>query len=418
MVSFDVVVVGAGPAGLLAAGQAAGAGKQVLLLEKMEKPGRKLRITGKGRCNITNTKPWHEFSQHLHPSSRFFKPAFAAFSNTQTIDFFEKIGLSVVIERGDRVFPASQRAQDVADALVNWALQKGVIIRCGAEVQRLHTAENRVTALEIKEADRTEKIIARSVILATGGLSYPTTGSTGDGYRMAKETGHIVTNLRPGLVAMNVANHPKKLEGLELKNVRLSLLIDGKLRAEEFGELLFTDTGVDGAIVLRISRQAVDALLQKQQVDMLLNLKPALTTEQLYERIRRELADLGNVAVTALIRKLLPAELVEVFLAKTNIALKSTTARLSENDIERLIAALHEWPMNVTGFQGYERAIVTAGGVSLREVDNKTMRSLKIMNLFFAGELLDIDGDTGGYNLQVAFSTGFLAGKSAAAILT
>ena len=451
---FDVVVVGAGPAGLLAAGQAADAGRQVLLLEKMEKPGLKLRITGKGRCNITNTKPWHEFSTRLHPAPRFFKPAFTAFSNTQTIDFFKTIGLAVVVERGDRVFPASQRAQDVTDALVNWAVKKGVIIRCGAEVRRLCSAEGCVTSVEIKSVDKLEAIAAGAVILATGGLSYPATGSTGDGHRMAKETGHIVTNLRPSLVALNVANHPKQLQGLELKNVRLSLLVNGKNRAEEFGELLFTDTGIDGAIVLRVSRMAVDALLQNLRVEVHLDLKPALTEEQLRNRIHRELAILGNAAVermaapmgarasrqlvqlksgrkpaftagpedfaiatvSALTRKLLPAELVEVFLTRANIARKSKTTLLSEEDITRIIAALREWPMTVTGFQGYDRAVVTAGGVSLGEVDRKTMRSSKIMNLFFAGEILDLDGDTGGYNLQIAFSTGRLAGKSAATI--
>ena len=414
MESYDIVVVGAGPAGLLAAGQAADAGKRVLLLEKMEKPGRKLRITGKGRCNITNTRSWHEFSRRLHPYPRFFKPAFTAFSNTRTIDFFEKIGLKVVIERGNRVFPVSQRAHDAADALVNWAVKKGVIIRCGTTALRLHTTDNLVTAIEVKSDEKLEAISARAVILATGGLSYPATGSTGDGYRMAKETGHTVTNLRQSLVALNVADHSKKLAGLELKNVRLSLFIDDKLRAEEFGELMFTDTGVDGAIVLRVSRPAVDALIQKRQVEIRLNLKPAISAEQLYKRIHRELATSGDASVAALMRKLLPAGIIEVFLAKVNIAGKSTVALLSENDVARIIDALHVWRMNINGFQGYERAVVTAGGVSLGEIDKKTMRSTKIMNLFFAGELIDLDGDTGGYNLQIAFSTGMLAGKSAA----
>lgn len=414
--TVDVIVIGAGPAGLLAAGFAAEEGANVLLLEKMEKPGRKLRITGKGRCNITNTKQWHEFVEHLHPSPRFLKPAFVNFSNAQTIEFLEKIGLPLVVERGDRVFPASQQAQDVADALVKWVREKGVEIRCGAEVQRLITSGNHVTGVEVKENTNTRELTAKAVVLATGGLSYPATGSTGDGYRMAKETGHIVTNLRPSLVALDIANYPKKLNGLELRNVSLALVIDGDVCDEEFGEMSFTETGVDGAIVLRLSRRAVDALLQKQQVELQLNLKPSLSAKQLHDRITREIEELGNAPAAALARKLMPAALIETFLSKAGIPNQKNISEFSENDISAMIATLHEWTFYVSGFQGYERAVVTAGGVSLKEVDNKTMCSSKIDNLFFAGELLDLDGDTGGYNLQIAFSTGCLAGKEAARI--
>ena len=411
---FDVVVIGAGPAGLLAAGRAAMGGARVLLLEKMEKPGRKLRITGKGRCNITNVRPWHEFSGHVHPTARFFKPSFVHFSNTSAIAFFESIGLPVVTERGDRVFPASQRAQDVADILVHWVKKQGVEIRCNAEVLHLKTSDGRVSSVEFMQGNVLQQVNAQCVILATGGLSYPATGSTGDGYRMAKELGHAITDLRPSLVALDISNHFKILEGLELKNVSLRLLVDNVVRAEEFGELVFTNTGVDGAIILRVSRRAVDALIQKKRVAIQLNLKPALSDEQLKKRVHRECESLERENLSTLLRKLLPAQLVVPFMSVIGMSGNKKNTTLSDSDMSKIASTLHEWTFELCGFQGYERAVITAGGLSLKEIDSKTMQSNKIRNLFFAGELLDLDADTGGYNLQIAFSTGFLAGKSAA----
>jgi len=409
----NVVVIGAGPAGLLAAGQAAAAGARVLLLEKMEQPARKLRITGKGRCNITNTKPWAEFERHVFPLARMFRPAFMNFSNTAVIHFLESIGLPTVVERGDRVFPASQRAQDVADVLVRWVQRQGVTIRCNTEVVRLLEDNGRITAVEIRRNGMSQILPCKSLVVATGGLSYPLTGSTGDGFRFAEATGHAVTPLRPSLVALTVENFPAALTDLTLRNVSLALWIDGNKVDEEFGELCYTDSGMEGPVILRLSRAAVDALLQHKKVALELNCKPALSQEQIITRLQRETTEMGNQSVQALLRKWLSAQLIAEFIQKANI-LPKKTAKLTVQELSQIATTLQSWRMNVTGYGGYERAVVTAGGVSMKDIDFKTMRSRKIENLFFAGEVLDLDADTGGYNLQIAFSTGYLAGVEAA----
>jgi predicted Rossmann fold flavoprotein len=412
--SYDVVVIGGGPAGLMAAGQAAKGGARVLLLEKMEKPARKLRITGKGRCNVTNTRPWDEFSAHVYPDARFFKAAFYNFPNTALIDFFERHGLSLVPERGDRMYPSSQNAWDVADALIQWAERSGVEIRCHAEVLQLKQTGARIEAVVVKQGRHTGMITAKTFVVATGGLSYPATGSTGDGFRFARDTGHAVVPQRPSLVGVHVANHHPTLCGLTLRNVKLALMIDGSVSDEEFGELLFNETGVEGPVMLRLSRKATDAFLQHKKVNLALNLKPALTTPQLRQRIFREITENRHNTVDVLLRKLMPAQLIPAFAAAVGLIPNRRVAELRQAAIDKTVFFLQCWKMSVTAIQGYERAVITAGGVSLDDIDHKTMRSRKVGNLFFAGEVIDLDADTGGYNLQIAFSTGFLAGKMAA----
>jgi predicted Rossmann fold flavoprotein len=414
----DIIVIGAGPAGLLAAGTAAGEQRRVWLLEKMEKPARKLRITGKGRCNITNTHTWDDFEAHVFPAARRFKPAFMNFPNTALIRFMEQLGVPVVVERGGRVFPASSQAQDVAAALVHWAQSRHVDIRCRTEVLRLLTENGKVTAVEARANGRLHTWHAGAFVIATGGLSYPATGATGDGFRWAEATGHTVTPLHPSLVALKTAHHPAALDGLALRNVSLTLFIEGCAVEEAFGEMTFTEDGVDGPVVLRLSHKAVNALRQNKKVSLELNCKPALRSEQLQARLQREIAAFSGQPLSALLRKWLPGQLVTPFLERIKLPPGKKAAQLDAREQEQIIAALHSWKMDVSGYGGYERAVITAGGVSLQDIDHKTMRSRKVENLFFAGETLDFHADTGGYNLQIAFSTGYLSGKSAAKIIS
>jgi predicted Rossmann fold flavoprotein len=415
--SYDLVVIGGGPAGLMAAGQAANNGVRVLLLEKMEKPARKLRITGKGRCNITNTKGWNEFAEHIHPNARFFKAAFYNFPNTSVIDFFEKNGLPLTVERGNRVYPSSQDAWDVASTLVKWAKQQGVEIRCNTEVIRLKQSGNQIETIVAKQNDSDISVSANAFIIATGGLSYPATGSTGDGFRFAAETEHIITPLRPSLVGIDVENPYPSLKGLILWNVKLSLLIDGSISDEAFGELQFNETGIEGPAMLRLSRKTVDAFMAEKKVALAVNLKPAVLTSQLRQRLFKDIAEGRKEGITmgALLRNYMPAQLVQAFAAGVGLHINKPVSDLRQAAVDKILHLLQCWEMPVSGVQGYERAVITAGGVSLDDIDHKTMRSRKIENLFFAGEVIDLDADTGGYNLQIAFSTGYLAGKMAAA---
>lgn len=415
MQKYQVIVVGAGAAGLMAAIKAAKDGASVLLLEKMEKPARKIRITGKGRCNITNMRVEQEFMQKIHPNNRFFRPAFRNLTNNGLKELLNDNGLETITERGDRVFPASQKAWDVAEVLIKIAQKQGVEIKCHTKVLGLNSIDGIIQSILVEHNGEVEQLTANAFIVATGGLSYPSTGSTGDGYEWAKELEIDVVPTRPSLVGLYVKQHNEELAGLELRNVSLQLWVDGGCKDEEFGELSFSSKGVEGAIVLRLSREAVDALAKKSKVQLKLDLKPALSEEQLKQRIQRELgANPRPVTVEALLRKLLPAQLVAPFAEKAGVSVEQKTLDFKKGSLQRIIATLKSFEMDVIGHEGYERAVVTAGGISLNEIDSKTMRAKKYVNLFFAGEVVDLDGNTGGYNLQIAFSTGYLAGLSAA----
>lgn len=402
----------------MAAIKAAQDGANVLLLEKMEKPARKIRITGKGRCNITNIRPEQELMQKIHPNNRFFHPAFRNLTNNKLVQLLNDNGLETVVERGDRVFPASQKAWDVAETLVKIAQKQGVEIRCHAKVLGLNSIDGTIQSISVEHNGEVEQLAANAFIIATGGLSYPATGSTGDGYQWARELDIAMVPTRPSLVGLYVKQHDEQLTGLELRNVSLQLWVDGGCKDEEFGELSFSDKGVEGAIVLRLSRDAVDALAKKSKVQLKLDLKSALDEEQLRQRIQRELEATPRPAtVEALLRKLLPAQLVVPFAEKAGVSVKQKTVELKKGSLQRIIATLKLFEMDVVGHEGYERAVITAGGISLNELDPKTMRAKKYTNLFFAGEVIDLDGNTGGYNLQIAFSTGYLAGLSAAKMM-
>lgn len=410
---FDVIVVGAGAAGMMAAGTAARTGKRVLLIEKMEKTGRKVRITGKGRCNVTNARPPEEFYEQVRVNAEFFKPAFTEFGNKTTIRFFEKMGVKLDIERGDRVFPESGKAWDIANALLEYCVENEVKLIYDTQVTEIMTVCDKVFGVRyINKRGFERKEECSQVIIATGGVSYPSTGSSGDGYAFAADMGHTIEPVRPSLTPL-VTSHPEIqfLDGLLLKNVRATLYVDDQPVREEFGEVGFSGRGIEGAVALRMSRDAVDALIEEKSVTLSLDLKSALSEEVLRERIAREMADLDPKEMfSELLRKLVPKPLVVPMAQAVDINSRDYINRLTPEHIDRLIKTLKGWVLPVVDYAPFEFAIVTAGGVSCEEVNPLTLESLKVKGLYFAGEVLDIDANTGGYNLQIAFSTGHLAG--------
>lgn len=372
-----------------------GDGSRVVLFDKNERLGRKIYLTGKGRCNLTNRRDWEEFSTHIHPNQGFLKQAFRAFSNEELIRFFEEeLGVPTVTLQGQRVFPASLVAGDVARALERRVWDLGVDIRYRTSIGSLADLAG-----------------FGAVIVATGGRSYPVTGSTGDGYDLAAEAGHSITPTFPSETALLPRGYDPALIGQTLKNVGLQLLVDGTCVQSEQGEFSFTEDGLESGIAYKLSRRAVWALTNGQHVEIVLDLKPALSEEQLSARIKRMAqADdrpLGlSAAKTLEICSLLPKSLIAPFLRSQ-----------AELTVERLPAALKAWRFRIEDYKGFDRAVVTAGGVSLKEIVPKTMASRLRPGLYFCGEVLDLDGDTGGYNLQIAFSTGALAGTNAAYFL-
>lgn len=402
---YDIVIIGGGAAGLYAAATLSslnmeGASLKVLLLEKMHRCGLKIGITGKGRCNLTNTKPWEEFSSHIHPKNIFLKNSFYGMSNLSTMEFFEKIGLPLVVERGDRVFPQSMKATDVPSVLEKHILRGGVEIKKNAPVRQIKSSPDNLFLVEYGEG---EELASKKIIVATGGLSYKTTGSTGDGYEFAKSFGHKITQCFPSLTALRPKDYREEFQGISLKNVSLQLVVNGNVVQEEFGDLDFTNGGIEGPIGFKVSRKGVHSIINGQKVEVVLDMKPAVSHKQLKERISRELLQLKGNQLKGLLPKLLPQSIVPMFVA----AHKNLS-------IENLPEKLKCWKFAVEGYVGYERCVVTAGGVHLQEVSQKSMESKLVKGLYFAGEVLDLDGDTGGYNLQIAFSTGALAAMSAA----
>ncbi|MDY6952345.1 MAG: NAD(P)/FAD-dependent oxidoreductase [Thermodesulfobacteriota bacterium] len=407
-----IIVIGGGAAGLMAAGQAAEGGTHTLVLEKMKRPGRKLCITGKGRCNITNMAAPADFISHFGRTGNFLRQAFSRFSNTDLMDFLEALGLELVTERGGRVFPASGKASDVLRVLLTWLKRCGVQIKPASVVDGLLMGNGRVTGV----MSRGRKFPCDAVILTTGGASYPATGSTGDGYRLGKSAGHKVVPIRPALVPMETSGEVAgKMAGLHLRNVKVRMLVNGKKRREGFGEVVFTEFGVTGPVILTLSGDAVDALREGHQIVFSLDLKPALDEKKLDGRLLRDFASRSKEPFHSLLRGLLPYEMVPVCLDGTGIAPERRATNITAKERRSLRRWLKDFRLEVSRPRPLSEAIVTAGGIDTREVDPRTMASRQTGGLFLAGEILDIQADTGGYNLQAAFSTGWLAGRSAAA---
>jgi len=409
-----VVVIGGGAAGLLAAGRAAQIGARVILLEKMGNPGRKLAITGKGRCNLTNIATVREFIGHFGPDGKFLYQSFSVFFSEELLNLLHQLGIETKTERGGRVFPVSDSARDIVDALVLWNRKNGVDIRCKQPVTRLILDERTIRGVEIKTGQKTEKIETGTVILATGGASYPGTGSTGDGYRWAESAGHTIIPIRPALVPLEtdgpVAQH---LQGLSLRNVRVAVFIDGKKETDGFGEMLFTHYGVSGPIILTQSDLIARALMHKQSVEISIDLKPALDAHQLDTRLRRDLNTYGKRHFQNLLKELMPQSLIPVCLDATGIPENKPAHQINRQERVTLRKWLKNFRLKIIKSRPISEAIVTAGGIHLKEVNPKTLESLIIHGLFFAGEILNIHADTGGYNLQAAFSTGWAAGSQA-----
>jgi len=406
-----IIVVGGGAAGMLAAGTSAENGARVILLEKKERLGRKLRITGKGRCNLSNDAPVNEFIRHFGKNGRFLRQAFARFFSEDLIAFLGGLGVAVDVERGGRIFPISEDATEVTEALFHWIKSQGVEIRTNTSVDELCLTDGRISGIRTG----TNTISGDAVILTTGGASYPATGSTGDGYRLARNVGHTIIPARPALVPLTTAGDAAQfLQGVSLKNVRASVWVDAKKVADDFGEMLFTHFGLSGPIILTLSRTIVDALGEKKQVRVSIDLKPALDEKKLDNRILRDVQEHSRQKFRVILKGLLPGKMVTMAEYQTSIDGDKVSNQLTSDERKRLVTWLKDFRFDITGHRGFPEAIVTAGGVNLKEIDPKTMASKIVPGLFIAGELLDIDGDTGGYNLQAAFSTGHAAGIGAA----
>ena len=410
MQTADVLVVGAGAAGCMAAGTAAQCGADVLVIERNERVARKVCITGKGRCNVTNASDVPTLVQNVPGNGRFLYSAFSAFASEDTMRFFEELGVPLKVERGNRVFPESDKAMDIADALAQFLRQNGVH-RVHARVSELLLEDGAVRGVRAASG---EPFYADHVILATGGLSYPATGSTGDGYRLARQAGHTITPTRPSLSALRCREDLcASCAGLSLRNVALTVE-DTKKHKEiysDFGEMLFTHFGVSGPMVLSASAHLRD--MQPERYRLYIDLKPALSEEKLDSRLLRDFSENGNKGIANTLGLLLPRSLIAPVLHLAGIDRAAKTNQISKAQRMALLQTVKALPLTVLGFFDIDAAIVTAGGVNVREVDPKTMESKLCRGLYFAGELLDCDAYTGGFNLQIAFSTGHLAGRAA-----
>ena len=412
MQRVDLVVVGAGAAGLMAAGTAAGRGLSVYLIDKNEVPGRKLRITGKGRCNVTNNCDVPTFLEHVPQNPRFLYSALNRFTPVDSIAFFESLGVPLKTERGRRVFPQSDRADDIANALADWARQNGAVLLRGS-VQRLLTRAGHADGCVLSDG---RKIEAAQVLLACGGASYPATGSNGAGYRLAEEAGHTIVPLRPSLVPLACAGEDAadcaRMAGLDLRNIGFSVYDTVRRRAvyEDFGELSFTRHSLAGPVVLSASACLRDMAPGRFRADI--DLKPALSPEKLDARLLRDWTAAPQRPFAQALEKLLPRNLIPVAVRRSGIAPQTPCSDITRAQRRAFGEELKRFSFRIEGFRPIEEAIVTAGGVSVREIDPRSMQSKKVPGLYIAGELLDVDAYTGGYNLHIAFATGRLAGES------
>lgn len=403
---------------MIAAVTASENGNEVTILEKMENIGKKLLITGKGRCNITNSADMEEFMKNIPENSKFLYSSFNKYTNQDIVSFLKKQGVETKVERGGRIFPVSDKAQDVLEAFKRRLKELKVQIRTNFEVAKILTEDGNVTGIEGKNG---EKILADKVILATGGKSYPVTGSTGDGYRMAKMLGHTVTELKPSLVPLTTSGNSRilcqQMQGLSLKNVAIKIKNENKITYEDFGEMLFTHYGVSGPVILSASAiliryKNIDELLKENKIKLYIDLKPALDEEKLDNRILRDFEELKNKQFKNSLDKLLPRKMIEPIITLIGISPEKRINEITKKERRKIVKVLKNFELTISGFRSIEEAIVTKGGISIKEINPKTMESKIINGLYFAGEIIDLDAFTGGFNLQIAWSTGYSAGTN------
>lgn len=409
----EVIVIGAGPAGLMAAIQAAkNSDNNVTIIEKNEKIGKKLFITGKGRCNITNASDLDNIFSNIVTNKKFLYSAFYTFTNDQVIDFFEELGLRTKVERGNRVFPVSDKSSDVISFLSNELKRLSINLVLKTKVERINISdkEKKVQSVTL---DNKNTIKADKIIVATGGNSYQTTGSNGDGYKLLKDLGHTINDIYPALVPLEVKeDNIKQLQGLSLKNIEASLIIGKKVVYKEFGEMLFTHFGVSGPALLSGSSYITKDLAKGNLVKLSIDLKPALTTKQLDDRILRDFSELTNKDYKNSLDKLLPKKLIPIVIERSEINPNKKVNEITKEERRQLIETIKNFSFTISKTRGFNEAIITKGGINVNEINPANMESKIVSGLFVIGELLDIDALTGGYNLQVAWSTGYLAGIS------
>lgn len=396
-------------------------GNEVILLEKMEKLGKKLLITGKGRCNITNSAEMDEFMKNIPENSKFLYSSFSRFTNNDIINFLNKQGVATKVERGGRIFPVSDKAEDVLNAFLRKLKELNVTIKTNFEVTKILTEGSVSIGIEGKNNGKVEKLMADKIILTTGGKSYPVTGSTGDGYKMAKNLGHTITNLKPSLVPLTCNGTSKRLcqemQGLSLRNVKVKITENNKVIYEDFGEMLFTHYGISGPIILSASavlirHKNIDELLKENKVKIHIDLKPALDEEKLDNRILRDFEELKNKQFKNSLGLLLPKKMVEPMISIIGIDPEKRINEITKEERKTIVKNLKNLELTINGFRGIEEAIVTKGGISIKEINPKTMESKLIQGLYFAGEIIDLDAFTGGFNLQIAWSTGYAAAQN------
>jgi len=410
---YDVVIIGGGPAGLMAACKAGEAGLSILIIEKMSRVGIKLLITGNGRCNITNTTNLSDFIKHIYPDGKFLRPAFSQFFSKDIIAFLNNCGVETKVEEHGKVYPVSNKAKNVLDAFMRKVLSYDVEIRYNSKAVDLLVEEKTIKGVKILTDEREYNVFARQVILSTGGKSYPSTGSTGDGYTLAAKAGHTISAIRPSLVPLNTqGDKAQQLQGLSLSAIRASLWINNKKHCQEKGEILFTHFGLSGPLVHSLSRAAVEALDNGSKVEFSIDLVPDSDELAFDKQLQIELNKNGKKQIDNLLKLWLPAKLIPLFLTECGIESDKECHQINASARRKIRLLIKDLRFIVTGHRSFKEAIITAGGISTKEIDVQTMQSKLIANLYFAGEIIDVDGDTGGYNLQIAYSTGWLAASA------
>ena len=415
---MKVIIIGGGPAGMMAAITAAQNNHKVLILEKMNSLGRKLLITGKGRCNITSSLPMEDFIKNVPGNGKFLYSAFKNFTNEDILTLLKKEGVEIKEERGNRIFPLSDKSIDVLSAFKRVLKRYNVNIRYDSYVKEILTENEKAVGVKLVSG---EEIFSDRVILATGGKSYPATGSTGDGYKMAEKLGHNIENIRPSLVPLKVSKESlkicKEIQGLSLKNVSIRLMDieNNKVIYEDFGEMLFTHFGISGPTVLSASAHLlryknIENLLKKEKIKFVIDLKPALSKEKLNDRILRDFEKYKNKEIKNALVELLPQKIIPIIIELCDLDSNKKVNSITKLEREKIVDILKKFTINIEDFREIEEAIVTAGGISTKEINPKTMQSKLIKGLYFAGEIIDVDAYTGGFNLQIAYSTGYTAG--------